>query len=105
MADDKLHQKLIDYIEDAHAREESVSTMLDSMISTTDYPEIRSMLRHHKQETEEHERRLRERLDALGAGTSTRKQAQIIATALMKGVGRHGAHRQASQERKRRLRD
>jgi ferritin-like metal-binding protein YciE len=87
MADDKLHQKLIDYIEDAHAREESVSTMLDSMISTTDYPEIRSMLRHHKQEAEEHERRLRERLDALGAGTSTRKQAQIIATALMKGVG------------------
>jgi ferritin-like metal-binding protein YciE len=66
--------------------EQSVSTMLDSMISTTDDPEIRSMLEHHKQETEEHERRLRERLDALGAGTSTRKQAQTLATALMKGV-------------------
>ena len=87
MADDKLKQKLIDYVEDAHAMEQSVSTMLDSMISTTDDPEIQSMLEHHKQETEEHERRLRERLDALGAGTSTRKQAQTIATALMKGVG------------------
>ena len=86
MADDKLQQKLIDYVEDAHAMEQSVSTMLDSMISTTDNPEIRSMLEHHKQETEEHERRLRERLDALGAGTSTRKQAQTLATALMKGV-------------------
>jgi ferritin-like metal-binding protein YciE len=86
MADDKLQQKLIDYVEDAHAMEQSVSTMLDSMISTTDDPEIRSMLEHHKQETEEHERRLRERLDALGAGTSTRKQAQTLATALMKGV-------------------
>jgi ferritin-like metal-binding protein YciE len=86
MADDKLQQKLIDYVEDAHAMEQSVSTMLNSMISTTDDPEIRSMLEHHKQETEEHERRLRERLDALGAGTSTRKQAQTIATALMKGV-------------------
>jgi ferritin-like metal-binding protein YciE len=86
MADDKLQQKLINYIEDAHAMEQSVSTMLDSMISTTDDPEIRSMLEHHKQETEEHERRLRERLDALGAGTSTRKQAQTIATALMKRV-------------------
>jgi rubrerythrin len=103
MADDKLQQKLIDYVEDAHAMEQSVSTMLDSMISTTDDPEIRSMLEHHKQETEEHERRLRERLDALGAGTSTRKQAQTIATALMKG-GRNSPHRQAGQECERRLR-
>src|SRR5215207_2862238 len=57
------------------------------MISTTDDPGIRRMLEHYKEETEEHERRLRERLDTLGAGTSTRKQAQTIATALMKGVG------------------
>ena len=87
MADDKLRQKLVDYVEDAHAMEQNVSTMLTSMISTTDDPEIKETLRHHKQETEEHERRLRERLEALGTGTSTRKQAQTIATALMKGVG------------------
>jgi ferritin-like metal-binding protein YciE len=87
MADDKLQQKLIDYVEDAHAMEQNVSTMLESMISTTDDPEITNMLKHHKQETEEHEQRLRERLEALGTGTSTRKQAQTIATALMKGVG------------------
>jgi ferritin-like metal-binding protein YciE len=86
MADDALQQKLIDYIEDAHAMEQSVSRMLDSMMSTTDDPEITEMLRHHKEETERHEQRLRERLDALGAGTSTRKQAQTIATALMKGA-------------------
>jgi ferritin-like metal-binding protein YciE len=53
------------------------------MISTTDDPEIRSMLEHHKQETERHEQRLRERLDALGAGTSTRKEAQTVAGALL----------------------
>jgi ferritin-like metal-binding protein YciE len=58
--------------------------MLDSMISTTEDPEIEEMLRHHKEETERQEQRLRERLDALGAGTSTRKEAQTIA-ALMKG--------------------
>ena len=87
MADDKLHQKLVDYVEDAHAMEQNVSRMLDSMISTTDDPEITEILRHHKEETERHEQRLRERLDALGAGTSARKQAQTIATALMKGVG------------------
>jgi ferritin-like metal-binding protein YciE len=87
MADDKLREKLVDYIEDAHAMEQSVSRSLDSMISTTDDPEITQMLRHHKQETERHERLLRERLDALGAGTSTRKEAQTVAGALLKGIG------------------
>jgi ferritin-like metal-binding protein YciE len=87
MADDKLKQKLVEYVQDAHAMEQNVSTMLDSMISTTDDPEITEMLRHHKQETEEHERRLRERLDALGAGTSTIKEAGGVGAALMKGVG------------------
>ena len=86
MADDKLQQKLIDYIQDAHAMEQSVSMMLDSMISSTDDPEITEMLKHHQQETERHEQRLRERLDALGAGPSTRKQVQTIASALMKGA-------------------
>ena len=86
MADDKLQQKLIDYIQDAHAMEQSVSMMLDSIITTTDDPEITEMLRHHKEETERQEQRLAERLDALGVGTSARKQAQTIATALMKGA-------------------
>ena len=87
MADDKLREKLVDYVEDAHAMEQSVSRSLDSMISTTDDPDIVEMLRHHKHETEEHERQLRERLDALGAGTSARKQAQTVAGALLKGIG------------------
>jgi ferritin-like metal-binding protein YciE len=86
MADDKLQQKLVDYIEDTHAMEQNASMMLDSMMVTTDDPEITEMLRHHKEETERHEQRLRERLDALGAGASARKQAQTIATALMKGA-------------------
>ena len=86
MADDKLQQKLIDYIQDAHAMEQNVSRMLDSMITTTDDPEITEILKHQKEETERQEQRLAERLDALGAGPSTRKQAQTIATALMKGA-------------------
>jgi ferritin-like metal-binding protein YciE len=85
MADDKLRQKLFDYIEDAHAMEQNVSRMLDSMISTTEDPETTEMFEHHKEETERQESRLRERLDALGAGTSTRKQAQTIGAALVKG--------------------
>ena len=49
MADDKLQQKLIKYIQDAHALEQSVSIMLDSMISSTDDAEITEMLKHHQQ--------------------------------------------------------
>jgi ferritin-like metal-binding protein YciE len=87
MADDKLREKLADYVEDAHAMEQNDLKMLDSMISTTDDPQVKEMIEHHKGETEMHERRLRERLEELGRGTSARKQAQAVGAALLKGVG------------------
>jgi len=87
MADDKLKEKLADYVEDAHAMEQNDLKMIDSMISTTDDPQMKEMLENHKRETEEHERRLRERLEAMGRGTSARKQAQAVGAALLKGVG------------------
>src|SRR5215207_11018513 len=67
--EDKLQEKLLDYIEDTHAMEQSVLRILDSMISTTDETddrEIVEMFRHHREETEQHEQRLRERLEDLG---------------------------------------
>ena len=87
MANDKLQEKLVDYVEDAHAMEQNDLKMIDSMISTTDDSQMREMLEAHKRETEEHERRLRERLDTMGRGTSARKQAQAVGAALLKGVG------------------
>jgi nucleotide-binding universal stress UspA family protein len=86
MADEKLQEKLADYVEDAHAMEQSVLRSLDSMISTTDDYEMKSMLEHHKEETERHERLLKERLDALGEETSAPKEAQMVAAALLKGI-------------------
>jgi ferritin-like metal-binding protein YciE len=87
MADQKLQRKLVEHVQEAHAMEQTVSTMLDSMIATTDDPEITEMLRQHKRQTQEHERRLSERLDALGAGTSTTKSVGGLGAALFKGVG------------------
>jgi ferritin-like metal-binding protein YciE len=87
MADDMLREKLADYVEDAHAMEQNDLRMIDSMISTTDDPQSKEMLENHKRETEEHERRLRERLDAMGRGASARKEAQAVGAALLKGVG------------------
>jgi ferritin-like metal-binding protein YciE len=87
MADDQLQQKLVDYVEDAHAMEQNVSKMLSSMIYTTDDPEIGEVLRHQKAEDKEHARKLRERLDAMGAGTSTTKEVVAVSSALLKGVG------------------
>jgi ferritin-like metal-binding protein YciE len=86
MADQRLTEKLGDYVEDAHAMETNVLQMLDSMIATTTDPKIRDELERHKDQTEKHEERLRKRLDALGRGTSIRKETQTLAGALMKGV-------------------
>lgn len=86
MADEKLQEKLADYVEDAHAMEQSVLRSLDFMISTTDDYEMKSMLEHHKEETERHEQLLKERHDALGEETSAPKEAQTVAAALLKGI-------------------
>lgn len=87
MTNDKLREKVVEYIEDAHAMEQSVLRSIDSMIRTTDDPEIAGMLKHHRWETERHERLLRERLQALGENPSTRKETQAVAGALLKGIG------------------
>jgi len=58
--------------------------MLDSMISTTDDPEILQELEHHKIETEGHAQRMRARLEAHGATPSTVKQVGGIIGALAK---------------------
>ncbi|MFL5964830.1 MAG: ferritin-like domain-containing protein [Gaiellaceae bacterium] len=77
-------EQLIKHIDEAHAMEQNVLRMLDTMISTTDDPEILQELEHHKIETEGHAQRMRSRLEAHGAQPSTVKQAAGILGALAK---------------------
>ena len=78
--------QLVQHIDEAHAMEQNVLRMLDSMIQTTEDGEMRKELRHHREETEEQARRLEERLEAHDAQPSLVRQAGGILGALMKGV-------------------
>jgi ferritin-like metal-binding protein YciE len=81
-----LKDQLVKHIDEAYAMEQNVLRMLDSMISTTDDPEIKRDLQHHKAETEGQADRLRRRLDAHSASPSLVREAGGILGALMKGV-------------------
>jgi ferritin-like metal-binding protein YciE len=81
-----LEKQLVNYIEDAHAVEQHMLRALDRMIETTDNPEIRRHLQHHREETERHRELLEERLRAHGRTPSTVKDAGQALFALSKGL-------------------
>ena len=81
-----LQEKLVEYIQDAHAMEQSVLQMLDSLITSTKDAQMRADLEHHKRETERQVERLRERLEELGESPSTVKGLGTKAAALPKGL-------------------
>jgi ferritin-like metal-binding protein YciE len=74
-----FQEKLIDYIEDAHALEQHVKVALDAFISTApDVPELQDPLRHHREETDQHLARLEDRLAAYGRTPSKVKDAGMM---------------------------
>lgn len=81
-----LTEKVVQYTEDAHAMEQNVLRMLDSMIRTTSDPQIKTEFEQHRTETQQHEQRLRRRLDELGWGPSALKQAGAVAAAMTRGI-------------------
>jgi ferritin-like metal-binding protein YciE len=83
---EELKAQLVKHIDEALAMEQNVMRMLDSMIGTTDDPEIREQLREHKLDTERQIDRMQRRLDAHGASPSAIREGVGIAQALMKSV-------------------
>lgn len=79
-----LEEQLIKHIDEAHAMEQNVLRMLDSMISTTDDPSILDALEHHKMLTHGHVDKMAARLRAHGASPSAVKQVGGVLGALAK---------------------
>jgi ferritin-like metal-binding protein YciE len=82
----ELKNQLVKHIDEALAMEHNVARMLDSMVTTTEDPEIRDELRQHKLETERQIDRMRKRLEAHGESPSTVREAAGVMQALMKSV-------------------
>ena len=80
------NESLVKHIDEAYAMEQDVLRMLDGMIESTDDPQMRKDLEHHKQETQQQAERLKARLEAQDASPSMVREAGGIVGALMKGV-------------------
>ena len=85
-AQDKLYDKLGDYVEDTLALEEGVVDNLDSMINSVDDPTLVSVLQRQRQVGREHVERLKQRLERLHRDTPIRKRIEGMAVSLVKGV-------------------
>jgi ferritin-like metal-binding protein YciE len=83
---ERLRDKLADYVEDAHALEEGVVDNLDTMIGTVDDTKLKEVLQRNRQVSRQHVERLKQRLEQLERGTPVRKRIEGMALALMKGV-------------------
>ena len=81
---EQLKAQLVKHIDEAHAMEQSVLRMLDSMISTTDDPEILRDLQQHKLETQGHAGKMASRLASYDMSPSMVRQAGGILEALAK---------------------
>jgi ferritin-like metal-binding protein YciE len=86
IASPALKEKLVDYLQDAHALERNVLSMLGSLIASTGDPEVRDRLRRHVAETDRHLRIVRDRLTALGSSPSLIADAAAVAPTLFKGL-------------------
>jgi ferritin-like metal-binding protein YciE len=85
MADSKKDQ-LITYLKDAHALEQMSLQMTEAAAKATDDPQLGDMFQHHHEETQEHERLIRERLEAYGESSSTLKDLGGKVAAMAKGM-------------------
>jgi len=83
---DKTQTQLLAYLKDAHGLEQMSLTMTGAAAKAAKNATLRELFQHHHDETQEHERLIRERIEALGDKTSTVKDMAGRVAALAKGA-------------------
>jgi ferritin-like metal-binding protein YciE len=76
-----LEEQLTKYLTDAHSIEEQAIPQMKAAPGLASDPELERIFREHEKETQEHERRVRERLEARDAAPSKLKDVVARATA------------------------
>ena len=84
---DTVQEELISYLKDAHALEQMSLQMTQAAAKATDDPQLRQLFEHHHEETQDHERLIRERIEAHGERTSKVKDLGARVAAMGKGAG------------------
>jgi len=86
MGSDDLRDQLISYLTDIHSTEENALQQLRTGADGAQDAELAEVLREHLAETEEHERLMRERLEAYGESPSALKDVAQKGGALLAGA-------------------
>ncbi|AIE84173.1 ferritin-like domain-containing protein [Fimbriimonas ginsengisoli] len=84
-------ERLIRYLQDAHAAETGIDDVIKGFIDDTDDPNIKAVFQQHRIETQSQAQRLEARLKALGADPSGGKGFLNMVLARMSEI-MHGAH-------------
>lgn len=91
MAAENLQEQLVKYLSDVHSAEENAITQLRTGAESAEEPALATVFRQHLTETEEHERLVRERLEAHGEKPSTLKDVAQKGGAMLSGMMAKGA--------------
>jgi ferritin-like metal-binding protein YciE len=86
MPADDLQEQIVKYLTDVHSVEENAASQLRTGADAVRDEQLALVLREHLTETEEHERLVRERLEALDASPSTLKDVAQKGVAAMGGA-------------------
>jgi ferritin-like metal-binding protein YciE len=83
---DSIQEQIIKYLTDAHSTEENAINQLKTGSEAVELPQLAQVLREHLAETEQHERLVRERLEALDASPSKMKDLAQKGAAVVTGA-------------------
>jgi ferritin-like metal-binding protein YciE len=82
-----IQDKLVSYLKETYALEQMSLQMLQAAAKAAKDPQMRQLFQEHHWQTQEHERLIRRRIEAHGAGVSKAKGLGGRVAALAKGAG------------------